>query len=620
MEIQSGKHVDLLYALFLGRMPEDNFVREHNLGLPALGLVKEIITSEEFRLSVLERFLSFEDLPHRGLSLRLLPDVLEFIADAQLVSPNNGPMTADWKSVLGRVLADTPCRAMVEEALETEGHRLIERLNVTRLSTPDDSDVVPPDRALTPAPDIVSGVDVVANTICRGWLVDRAAPGAPLHIKIKLNGGVVKVLLADEFRRDVQDLYGGEGRAGFTIRLDLLPDARFLSRATIEIAELISGAVVLPERVVEFSVVPALRIEAELRDEVSSIRDYLHRLEKSLNHIEKELSQFWNKNNWALSQYSIVRSVLKLVMEPPKIQYPVTFSLLIIHNRTESNATATTLASVLGQTLKPAEVFLIAPADALIDFTPSGAAAEVVRLEPDQLPMEAANSVAARAKGSYLLILDSGVVALAPEALAWLAAAIEQTNAPIVYTDGEIAARSKHGSEYLRPLFRPAFDYDLLLQRNYIGKAFCIERHAYMALAGFSCSPMVDAHHDFLLRTVTRFGRGAFMHLPLVLVSDRAAMPSDEQDPVRHCTMRTVQTHLDQLATGAQAVAHADPFGRTLSDAVKIQWRNAPTARISVVIPTQDRADMVFALISSLRRHAAAWDRIEIVVVVNGDL
>jgi GT2 family glycosyltransferase len=431
--------------------------------------------------------------------------------------------------------------------------------------------------------------------------------------------------------------------------------------ATIEIAELSSGTVVLPERVVEFSIAPAVRIEAEMREALSSVRDCLDRLNanfpkeeknrwkipfstalrspragiadtnaveireeltkmgKSLSNLEKELPQFWNKQSWALSYFNVVRALLQLVIDPPKVHEPATSSLLIIHDAAEPDATAATLASVLGQTLKPRDIFLIAPADALLDFAPSSAALEVVRLEPDQLPMDAANSVAARTNGSHLLILDAGVV-LVPEALAWLAAAIEQTGGSIIYTDGEITAPDEGGSERLLPLFRPAFDYDLLLQRNYIGKAFCIERQTYMALGGFSCDPMVDPYHDFLLRAVIRCGRGAFIHLPLLLVSVRPSVSSGGLGTERERTLRTVQAHLDRLGTGAQAVAHADPFGRSLPDAAKIQWPEGSVGRVSVIIPTRDRADMVFALISSLRRHAAAWDRVEIIVVVNGKL
>ena len=134
MLLQTIKQVDLIYAIFLGRLPEDNFVRADNLGRPVLELVKAMIRSEEFKQSILERFSLYGRLPHRQLSLRLLPDALELIAEAELAGPHHGASVEDWKSVLGRVLGDVPCRAAIEEAYGAEGRQLIEKL--TRLESP----------------------------------------------------------------------------------------------------------------------------------------------------------------------------------------------------------------------------------------------------------------------------------------------------------------------------------------------------------------------------------------------------------------------------------------------------------------------------------------------------
>src|SRR4029077_17800573 len=49
-------------------------------------------------------------------------------------------------------------------------------------------------------------------------------------------------------------------------------------------------------------------------------------------------------------------------------------------------------------------------------------------------------------------------------------------------------------------------------------------------------------------------------------------------------------------------------------------WHDDSTSVISVIVPTAAGVDMVFTLISSLRRHADNWDRVEIVIVVNGDI
>jgi hypothetical protein len=146
---------------------------------------------------------------------------------------------------------------------------------------------------------------IIASTICRGWVIDRNDPRALLHIKVKVNGLTARILPADEFRRDVQDLYGGEGRAGFSVHLETLPDAPYLARASVEIVELSQGVVALPEWVIEFSS-PA-GIEAEIREELMHLRRAIDRLEESL-------PRLMYSQSWALVLYNSVRSRLDLVI------------------------------------------------------------------------------------------------------------------------------------------------------------------------------------------------------------------------------------------------------------------------------------------------------------------
>src|SRR5439155_19756361 len=147
-----------------------------------------------------------------------------------------------------------------------------------------------------------------------------------------------------------------------------------------------------------------------------------------------------------------------------------------------------------------------------------------------------------------LILLDAGAT-LAPEALAWFGSVIERTTAPVIYTDGEVGE-----SERLRARFLPAFDYDLLLQRNYLGDAICIERRAYGELDGLSGDPLLDARHDLLFRALDRFGRGSFIHLPLLLVHSPPSLPLRDPQSARERTLRTVQLHLDRSGGRARAV------------------------------------------------------------------
>src|SRR4029078_11343722 len=90
--------------------------------------------------------------------------------------------------------------------------------------------------------------------------------------------------------------------------------------------------------------------------------------------------------------------------------------------------------------------------------------------------------------------------------------------------------------------------------------------------------------------------------------------------------IHTVRRYLERRVSAARAVPHDDSVGRPLPDAVQIVWpEDRPQDRIedrpwliSFIVPTRDSPAMVSALVASLRRHTMHWDRIEIVIVVNG--
>ena len=63
MIVDSYKNVDLLYALFLGRLPENNFVRQENIGRPVIDIAKAMVGGEEFGQSVIERFVFTSSCP-----------------------------------------------------------------------------------------------------------------------------------------------------------------------------------------------------------------------------------------------------------------------------------------------------------------------------------------------------------------------------------------------------------------------------------------------------------------------------------------------------------------------------------------------------------------------------
>jgi len=603
MIIRGTKDVDAFYALFLGRLPENDLVRESKIGRDAFEVAAEIIDSEEFEKQVVDRARRDGSLPHQTLPPEHLPNVLGVIAECGLAPANEGATEVDWGSVLRRVLTAVPLRGKLETRYGQLGQQLIDVLPGAHPAELKLHGVA----AREGDPAISSGVDIVASTVCRGWVIDRNDPQAVLHIKVTINGLTARIMAADEFRRDVQDLYGGDGRVGFTVRLDALHNASSLSKASVEIIELSHGIVVLPEWVVEFGAGSAARSEAVIREELINLRKAIDRLEQSLPRLA-------HRQHWALALYGSVRECLDLVVRPPAVSTTIGFTVIVVDDPRRPRATRDTLASVLAQTCEPCEIVLLLTANSQLNLAPEGRV-EVVCLEQDKHPNSAVNSIASRARGSYLLVLDAGTV-LAAEALAWFAVAIERTGATVVYADRDRVAADGLGRERILPLFSPALDRELLLQRNHVGETFCIMRRGYIELGGLTTDSSLDAGLDVLLRTLTQFRRGAIMHVPLVLVHNGSEAPDTEE--VQSRTLRTVQAHLDRIGIAARAVPHWDTVGRTVPDAVKIIWKEDWSTRIWAVIPTRDRADMVFALLSSLRRHTAVWDLVDVVVWVNG--
>jgi GT2 family glycosyltransferase len=606
MDIRSSKDIDALYALFLGRSPENNFVRERDIGRPVREIAATMIHSEEFEREVVNGFCRRGQLPHRSLSLEGLPIVLDLIAEAGLAPAHAGAAAADWKSALQRVLAAPPLRDMLQARYGKPAEQLIELLGAP-VTPPGSIEPEPLEPAAEPL--IASGVDLIANILCRGWVIDRNNPQALLHVKIKLNGLTVKVVAADEFRRDIQKLYGGDGRCGFTIRLDLLPDARQLSRASVEIVELSQSITVLPECILELSSGAAFRAEADLRQELMHLRKAVERLEYSLPRLAEA-------QKWALPSYGFVRPVFNLVPSPPPVARRDGFCVVVIDDPLRPDATGATLDSLLAQTDAADQIVFLLRQETSIGSAIT-ARVEQVRVESRDHCIAALNRIAERATASHLMVLDAGTT-LAPEALAWFRLVIACTGAAVLYADAEELSRDSQQRECLVPVFRPAFDRELLLQRNYIGETFCVARDRYLELGGFAADEAIDPRHDFLLRADARFGSGALIHVPMVLARSRVDEPNGGVEAVRERLIRTVQEQLDRTASAARVVAHDDTLGRELPNAVKILWPDDRTLRTSVIILTRDSAEMVFALVASLRRHTAAWDRVEIVVVVNG--
>jgi len=205
------------------------------------------------------------------------------------------------------------------------------------------------------------------------------------------------------------------------------------------------------------------------------------------------------------------------------------------------------------------------------------------------------------------------------------------------------------------PILRPAFDLDYLRAVDYVGPVVAVRRTALAAVGGFSTLHPEAPALDLVLRLAARFGVGAIGHLPLVLsvARDRTAIvrslgtsvgplaggegradvgasagdvpmrlsenrgrsgpyPAGEGGRgVRSARLAIVRQTLD----GAGQTAVDDRMG---ADGVITLVRPLPepAPRVSLIVPTRDRLDLLRPCLDSLI-HRTAWPNTEILICDN---
>jgi GT2 family glycosyltransferase len=194
--------------------------------------------------------------------------------------------------------------------------------------------------------------------------------------------------------------------------------------------------------------------------------------------------------------------------------------------------------------------------------------------------------------------LDAGDV-LEPDAL--LSLAIEfNGGATIVYTDEDVLDREGIARD---PAFKPGWSPETALTRDYTGR-LCAFRGATLAAAG-GLDPLHGAArwYDAVLRVSERSDRIA--HVARVLVHRRCGTkpmpPADAEAAVRRALARR----------GEVAELRATPAG------LEVRFAVPDDERVSVIVPTRDRADLLERCLTSLFERTA-HPSFEVLVIDNG--
>ena len=237
---------------------------------------------------------------------------------------------------------------------------------------------------------------------------------------------------------------------------------------------------------------------------------------------------------------------------------------------------------------------------------------KVVHRERNGHISAASNSALALATGQYVGLLDHDDE-LRPHALLEVAETLERhPGLKVIYSDED---KIDEKGRRFDPYFKPDWNPDLLRSQNYLCHFSVLETALVREVGGFRLGYEGSQDHDLLLRCTERAGPDGVHHIPRVLYHWRAiagstALVRDAKDYAADAGARAVADHLVRI--GADARVEQLPHGH-----YRVHWGlGHKPPKVSLVIPTRDRVDLLRTCVESLLAKTDYPD-FEIVVVDN---
>lgn len=218
----------------------------------------------------------------------------------------------------------------------------------------------------------------------------------------------------------------------------------------------------------------------------------------------------------------------------------------------------------------------------------------------------AVNALAADSDADWLVLLRPGD-RLPAQALARIAEYIAlHPDWRYVYVDED---RIDAAGRRCDPKFKPDFNLDLLRSTPYIGGLAVVRRDAYLAAGGLTAGELDS--YDLALRVLDACGEAAIGHVPDVLLHRRADAPDDAAlRRLEPAGRAAVAAHL------ARAGVHAEVGEGYLPGTWRVGYKLTRTPRVSIIIPTRDRLDLLAPCVDSLL-DKTGYRNYEVLVVDN---
>jgi O-antigen biosynthesis protein len=224
----------------------------------------------------------------------------------------------------------------------------------------------------------------------------------------------------------------------------------------------------------------------------------------------------------------------------------------------------------------------------------------------------ASNDALQLGTGEFIGLLDHDDE-LAPAALFCVVHEVnKRTGLQLIYTDEDKLDRFGRRSD---PYFKPDWNPDLFTAQNYISHFTVFAAELVRKVGGFRVGYEGSQDYDLTLRCIEQITPAQIAHIPHVLYHWRSTPEStasftDAKPYAQEAARRAMQDHCDRSGLGAQVTAGYSGY---------LRLNYPPPAgepRVSVIIPTRDRAELLRRCIGTLREKTS-YANFEIIIVDN---
>jgi GT2 family glycosyltransferase len=326
--------------------------------------------------------------------------------------------------------------------------------------------------------------------------------------------------------------------------------------------------------------------------------------------------EFFGKNgsyaDWVQTHEAITReATADTSRATAHAEHPVTISVVLDGLEASPKYIDQTIQSVLGQIYPHWRLLVLSnpgansrTAKVLAKHAAGDSRIIIVPTPADNgSPRRSAPACAAES-GDFVTFVRAGDK-LAPQALTIVVEAIAgHPEANLIYSDeDEIASKG----ERRNPVFKPCFNWELLLCHNVIGNMAVYRRAALEDIGALRYALSGPDHWDLALRMAERGHRDQIVHVPQVLYHARAGRV------VANSAVQAVAEHLAR--TGVAATVEPAP---EVPGANRIRYKlPSQPPLVTIIIPTKNHAATLQRCVESVRAKTT-YRRYELLVVDNG--